>query len=389
MKKRLLIAGAIVTVFLIALGAFHFVLKPAMIKSFVAQNAPPPVSVSTEDARTETWTPRVRSIGTLTAIQGVDIAPQVGGVVSAIQFESGDRVQKDAELVLIDDEVEQADLLSNKASLREAMLEFTRQENLQERGFAAEARLDEARAQRDSAAAAVQRTRALIEQKTIKAPFSGKLGLKRVEIGQYVSAGTTLVTLQTLDPIWVDFPVPENEISKLEQGQKIEVSVDAFPGETFSGSIETLDARVDKDTRTLIVRGRIGNPEEKLLPGMFANVSVAAGEPAEVVTVPRTAISFSLYGDSIYVVKKGEPAQPKGKQSAAESDDAKKAEPELIADRRFVKVGATQGSRIAVVEGVEAGETVITTGQLKLKPGARIAINNEAPLVPKQERPRQ
>jgi len=382
MTKRLIIAGAIVGIFLVALGAFHFVLKPAMIKSFVAQNVPPPASVSTEDARTENWIPRVRSIGSLTAIQGVDIAPQVSGIISGIQFESGDRVIKGAELVLIDDEVEQADLLSNKASLREAMLEFDRQENLQGRGFAAEARLDEARAQRDSAAASVQRTRALIDQKTIKAPFAGKLGIKQVEIGQYVSAGTTLVTLQTLDPIWVDFPVPENQISKLEAGQEIEVSVDAFPGETFTGKVETLDARVDKDTRTLIVRGRIGNPEEKLLPGMFTNVAVHAGEPAEVVTVPRTAITFSLYGDSIYVVKKGKPDEKAG-------NDGKPAEPELTADRRFVRVGATQGDRIAVLEGVKAGETVITTGQLKLKPGARVAINNEAPLKPQPQRPRQ
>lgn len=382
MKKRLIIAAAIVGVFLIALGGFHFVLKPTMIKKFIAQNVPPPASVSTEVAKSETWIPRIRSIGTLTAIQGVELASQVGGVVSAIQFESGDKVQKGAELILLDDAVEQADLLNNKATLRGAMLEFTRQQDLQGRGFAAEAKLDDARSSRDSAAASVQKTRALIEQKTIKAPFAGKLGLKNVEIGQYVSAGMALVTLQTLDPVWVDFPVPENEISKIEEGQAITVSVDAFPGASFSGSVETLDARVSKDTRTLVVRGRLANPGEKLLPGMFANVSVEAGEPAELITVPRTAVSFSLYGDSIYVVKKGEtPAQAK--------DSEKTAEPELTADRRFVRVGPTQGDRIAILEGVKAGEPVITTGQLKLKPGARVAINNEAPLIPQTERPKQ
>lgn len=382
MTKRLIIAAAIVGVFLIALGGFHFVLKPAMIKNFVSQNVPPPASVSTEVAKSESWIPRVNSIGTMTAIQGVDIAPQVGGIVSAIQFESGDRVQKGAELILLDDEVEQADLLNHKATLRGAMLEFTRQQNLQDRGFAAEAKLDDARSSRDSAAAAVQKTRALIEQKTIKAPFSGKLGIKHVEIGQYVSAGMSLVTLQTLDPIWVDFPVPENEISNIKQGQVIEVTVDAFPGETFSGKVETLDARVSKDTRTLVVRGRLGNDDEKLLPGMFANVAVEAGEPATVITVPRTAVSFSLYGDSVYVVKKGDaPEKPK--------EDGSPAEPELTADRRFVKVGPTEGDRIAILEGVKEGETVITTGQLKLRPGARVAINNDAPLKPQSERPKQ
>lgn len=382
MTKRLIIAAAIVGVFLVALGGFHFVLKPAMIKNFVSQNVPPPASVSTEVAKSESWIPRVNSIGTMTAIQGVDIAPQVGGIVSAIQFESGDRVQKGAELILLDDEVEQADLLNHKATLRGAMLEFTRQQNLQDRGFAAEAKLDEARSSRDSAAASVQKTRALIDQKTIKAPFSGKLGIKHVEIGQYVSAGMSLVTLQTLDPIWVDFPVPENEISNIRQGQVIEVTVDAFPGETFSGKVETLDARVSKDTRTLVVRGRLGNDDEKLLPGMFANVAVQAGEPATVITVPRTAVSFSLYGDSVYVVKKGDaPEKPK--------EDGSPAEPELTADRRFVKVGPTEGDRIAILEGVKEGETVITTGQLKLRPGARVAINNDAPLKSQSERPKQ
>lgn len=380
MHKRLLIAGVIVVVFLAALGAFHFILKPAMIKSFVAQNAPPPASVATEEAKSETWTPRVTSIGTLTAIQGVEIAPQVSGIVSTIQFESGERVEKGAELILLDDEVEQADLLSNKATLREAMLEFERQQDLQGRGFAAEAKLDEARSARDSAAASVQRTRALIEQKTIKAPFDGRLGLKLVEVGQYVSAGTPMVTLQKLDPIWVDFPIPENEISKIKPGQRIEVMVDAYKGKMFQGRVETLDARVDKDTRTLVVRGRISNPDEKLLPGMFANVSIEAGEPANVVAVPRTAVTFGLYGDSIYVVKAGE-AKP--------ADAEQPAEPELTADRRFVRLGETQEGRIAVLEGVEAGETVITTGQLKLRPGARVKINNEAPLTPQPERPKQ
>jgi membrane fusion protein (multidrug efflux system) len=381
MKKRLIMAAIAVVAFLAALSAFHFVLKPAMIKKFVSQNAPPPASVSTEVARVEMLTPRTRAIGTLVAIQGVELSSQVSGIISKIQFDSGDTVAKDAELVLLDDEVEQADLLSNKATLREAMLEFQRQDDLMGRGFAAEAKLDEARAKRDSAAATVQRIRALINQKTIKAPFAGKLGLKKVDVGQFVDAGQVLVTIQQLDPIWVDFPVPEREISTLSPGQQIDVTVDAFPGETFNGTVEMLDARVSQDTRTLTVRGRLANPDQKLLPGMFANVSVRSGEPAPVVMVPRTAVTVSLYGDSIYVVKKGE-------ADAKASEDGKTAEPELTAERRFVRVGATEGGRIAVLEGIKEGETVITTGQLKLRPGARIKTNNEAPLIPADDRPR-
>lgn len=377
MTKRLVITGAVVAVFLAGLAAYHYVLKPALIQKFVAQNVPPPASVAAEPAKSEEWVTHVNSIGTLAAIQGVDLSSQVGGVVSAIQFESGDTVQKGAQLVKLDDQVEQADLASNKATLREALLEFERQKDLQGRGFAAEAKLEEARTARDAASAAVQRTRAVIAQKTIVAPFSGKLGLKQVEIGQYVSPGQMLVSLQTLDPIWVDFPIPEKEIDRLKPGQRLEITVDAFPGQRFSGEVETLDARVSKETRTLTVRGRLPNPGGKLLPGMFANVTVLSGEAVKRVTVPRTAVTFSLYGDSVYVVKEEETA-----------GEAKAEGKNLVVDRRSVRVGATQGDRIAILEGLKAGELVVTTGQLKLRPGARVKINNEAPLTPAPKRPR-
>jgi membrane fusion protein (multidrug efflux system) len=375
MTKRLVITSAVVAVFLAGLAIFNYVVKPAMIQKFVAQNAPPPASVAAEPAKSEKWVTRINSIGSMTAIQGVELSSQVGGVVSAIQFESGETVQKGAHLVKLDDQVEQADLASNKATLREALLEFERQKDLQGRGFAAEAKLEEARTARDSASAAVQRTRAVIAQKTIVAPFSGKLGLKQVEIGQYVSPGQMLVSLQALDPIWVDFPIPEKEIGLLKPGQTLEITVDAYRGETFTGVVETLDARVSKETRTLIVRGRLPNPGGKLLPGMFANVTVLSGEPKEIVSVPRTAITFSLYGDSIYVVKE-------------EGSAAKAGAKTLVVDRRPVRTGATRGDRIAILEGIKAGEMVVTTGQLKLRPGARVTINNEAPLTPAPERPR-
>lgn len=404
MTKRLVIAGVIVVVFLAALAGFHFILKPAMIQKFVAQNAPPPAAVSTEVAKAETWQPKRHAIGTLVAIQGVDVSSQVGGIVRTIQFDSGQQVAKDAELVHLDDEVEQADLLAQKATLRDAMSEFNRQKDLQGRGFAAEAKLDEARAARDTSAATVQRIRAVIDQKTIKAPFAGRLGLKRIDLGQYVSPGTALVTLQMLDPIWVDFPVPEKQIGEIETGQTVEARVDAYPGQTFIGKVETLDARVDKDTRTLTVRARIKNPDEKLLPGMFANVSVLAGEKMEVVVVPRTAISYSLYGDSVYVVKEdsGE-KKPSGEAQAAEekkdapedkaanpgADAGKGDEKKLVVERRFVRVGETRKDRVAITEGIKSGELVVTSGQLKLKPQAHVTINNEAPLNPPKEMPKQ
>lgn len=401
MKKRLAIAGLIVVLFLGALAGFHFILKPAMIQKFVAQNAPPPAAVSTEVARSETWQPEKHAIGTLVAIQGVDVSSQVGGIVRSIQFESGERVVQGAELVHLDDEVEQADLLAEKAKLRDAIREFERQQDLQGRGYAAEAKLDAARASRDSSAATVQRLRAVIDQKAIKAPFAGRLGLKKIDVGQYVSPGTALVSLQTHHPIWIDFPVPEKQIGEIEVGQTVEARVDAYPGETFSGKVETLDARVDNDTRTLTVRARIQNPDEKLLPGMFANISVFAGKPRDVVVVPRTAVSYSLYGDSVYVVKedtgedkKNEAGAASGQETAAAKDKpAETAKQDgdkpLVVERRFVRIGETRKNWIALSEGVKPGETVVTSGQLKLKPGTRVTINNESPLTPPKEMPKQ
>jgi len=211
-----------------------------------------------------------------------------------------------------------------------------------------------------------------------------------------VSAGPALTSLQALDPIRVDFPMPEQSIGKLRVGQAISLTVDAFPGQVFKGEIQSLDARVAQDTRTLLVRGILANKERKLLPGMFANVTVHAGEPINVVTVPRTAVTYSLYGDSVYVVKPA-PAKEGQAQGASQAQGAgaqageaqKPAEPSLIADRRFVKSGAVREDRVAITSGLQAGEEVVTTGQIKLNPGAAIRIDNSQPLTRPEDRPKQ
>jgi membrane fusion protein (multidrug efflux system) len=223
----------------------------------------------------------------------------------------------------------------------------------------------------------------VIAQKTIRAPVSGRLGIRKVERGQYVSSGMTLVTVQKLDPIRADFPLPEQMIGKLKVGQTIEIAVDAFPGKVFKGTIESLDARVAQDTRTLLVRGRLPNPDAKLLPGMFANVTVLVGNARPVVTVPRTAVNYSLYGDSVYVVKAVDAPPDK----AAETQKA--GERKLVAERRFVKTGHARDDRVAIVEGIKAGDEVVTTGQLKLNPGATIRIDNDQPLVRPEARPKE
>ena len=393
MIKRFLIAAIIVGLFLGGVGYFNLVFKPKMIGEFMAKMAPPPATVTAEAAKTESWIERVRAIGTLVAIEGVDVAPQVGGIVTDYFFDSGHDVEKGEKLVTLDTSVEEADLADRKAVLRQADIDFGRQSRLVKQADVSQATLDATIAKRDSAAAAVQRIEAIIAQKTIIAPFAGRLGLRHVEKGQYVEAGHALVWLQALDPIWVDFPVPEATVGKFMIGSAVELTANAFPGQLFKGEVEAFDAKLGADTRMLMVRARVPNPDRKLLPGMFANVAVLAGGARELVTVPRTAVTYGLYGDSVWVVKEGvsEPAATPAPMASAEpvasavAADATPvgaipAEPKRIAERRFVRVGPTEGDRVAILDGVRAGEKVVTSGQLKLQPGATIKVDNSSAL---------
>jgi membrane fusion protein (multidrug efflux system) len=316
-------------------------------------------------------------------VQEINIAPQIGGVVVSVRVESGEDVEKGAPLFEIDNSVEQADLKNNLAVLKNAGLVLERQRQLIQGGNTAKANFDSAEASRDSAAAAVERVRAIIAQKMLTAPFAGRMGIRKLDLGQYVSPGTSLITLQQLDPIFVDFPIPEKSLDALKPGQAIEVEVDAYPGQIFRGVIKTVDARIAQDSRNVLVRGQLANPKKQLLPGMFANVNVIAGAPAKVVTLPRTAITFSLYGDSVFVVK---PVSPDagGAQAAPVNGDAP-----LIVERRAVRTGDIREDRIAISDGVEPGETIVAEGQLKLQSGARVRIDPAAHLAPLAVRPKE
>jgi membrane fusion protein (multidrug efflux system) len=282
--------------------------------------------------------------------------------------------------------VEEADLTRNQAMLLEAEHDLKRQESLVKGRIVSQAVVDTTISKRDTAAASVQKMEAQIAQKNIKAPFSGRLGLRHVEKGQYVSPGQALVWLQSLDPIWIDFPVPEGDLGKLKPGATIELTVSAYPGKVFTGAIEAFDARVTAESRTLMVRGVLPNADHKLLPGMFANVGVLEGKPKDLVTVPRTAVTYGLYGDSVWVVKE---SPPEPEKTAAVGADTPVPTPQLTAERRFVRVGPSQGDEVAILEGIKAGEQVITSGQLKLHPDMAIKIDNARPLTPQAERPRQ
>lgn len=365
------------------LGYFQFVVKPQMIKQFVAQIGRPPVTVAVAEAKAETWTPILPAIGSFRAVQGIDVAPQVGGALVAVKVDSGQDVEKGTPLFEIDNFVEQADLKNYLAVLKNADLALERQRQLSATGNTAKANFDSAEATRDSAAASVERIRAVIAQKKLAAPFSGRLGIRKIDLGQYVSPGTSLITLQQLDPIYVDFPVPEKWLDILKPGQEIDVTVDAFPGKTFHGQVATIDARISPESRNVLVRGQFANKDRQLLPGMFANVSVNAGKPEKVVTLPRTAITYSLYGDSVFVVvPAGTPGG--GAQAATSNNDVP-----LKIERRFVRVGEARGDRTAILDGVKPGEKIVSEGQVKLEPDARVRIDPNAKLTPQAVRPKE
>ena len=369
--------------FLLILGSlsgglyfFQFIFKPELIKGIIAKSVQPPTTVAVEAAKAESWVPRLAAIGTFKPVQGIDVAAQVGGVVRAIHTVSGKDIAKGAPILEIDDSVEQADLKANLATLKNAELAFERQRQLVGGGNGTQVNLDTAQAARDSAAAAAERTRAIIAQKAVVAPFAGRLGLRKIDPGQFVAAGSSLVTLTQLDTLFADFPVPEQSLEKVKIGQAVEIKVDAFPGKVFHGKIGSIDARVNPETRNVTVRAEVANKALDLLPGMFANVDVLAGDAVNVVTLPRTGVTFSLYGDSIFVIKAVPDQAPvTGQALAAPGTDGP-----LIAERRFVRTGDSRGDRVAIVEGLAAGERVVTQGQVKLQPNARVKIDPEAAL---------
>jgi membrane fusion protein (multidrug efflux system) len=364
------------------LAYFQFAVKPQIVKAIIAEIGSAPVTVAVTEARTESWVTRLPAIGTFRAFQGIDIAPQIGGKVTAVHVDSGQDVAKGKLLFEIDHSVEEADLASNLATLKNTVLTLERQQKLTVSGNTAKANVDSAEAARNSAAAAVARVRATIDQKMLVAPFAGRLGIRRIDLGQYVSPGTSLVTLQQLDPIYLDFPLPEKWLDLLKEGQPIEVAVDAYPGRTFRGTIAAIDARVATDSRNVWVRGVFDNKATQLLPGMFANLDVVAGAPVETVTLPRTAINSSLYGDNVYVVK------PVPAEAGSASNAADPVSGSLAVERRFVRVGETRDERIAILDGVRPGEKVVTEGQVKLTPDAKVRISPAAPLAPLPERPK-
>ncbi len=362
MLKRFLIAGGVLLgIALIVGGVFGFRMYK-MIQGFKSQKQI--VTVSEEPAKQETWQPNFVSVGNLDPVQGADISNQVAGNVTAINFDSGQEVEKGQLLVQLDDSNEQAQLQGFKAQEKLADLNAQRAHDIFSKHLISQSDVDTADSNLKQAQANVANTQADINKKSIRAPFSGHTGIRNVNLGQYLPSGTVLVTLQALDHMYASFNLPEQALSSLAKGQRMDVTVDAYPNQKFAGEINAIDSKVDPSSHTVRVQGMIANPQHQLRAGMFANVSISAGKPGEFVTVPKSAVTYSLYGNSVFVV-----APDKEKK-----DD--KGQPLLTATEVFVKLGDEHGTRVAVLEGIKAGDQVVTTGMQKLHTGATVVIDN-------------
>lgn len=361
-RVRLGVALVLMTLLIALLGGglwgFNY-MREKGTAAYFASMVPPPTAVSAAPARSGPMPRYLDGIGSLISVRQVDVAPEVAGRVTTILFEAGSEVKAGDPLVQLNDEEERADLGAYQAQSTLAQANLGRTTKLATRDFASQATLDTNRSALDQARAGIARTQAIIDQKLIRAPFAGELGIRQVQLGQYVSPGTPLVTLTDLDPLYVNFTLPEQTRAEVEVGRKVEVRVDAFSDRVFEATLTTVEPQVDPSTRTIKLQATLPNPDKLLLPGMFANARLVLPPDPDVVTVPETAVTQTLYGDSVYVVH--DDAAPDGK-------------PVQKAVQTFVETGSVADGRIVIKRGVEAGDMVVASGQLKLHNGAAVTI---------------
>lgn len=351
----------------IAFYAFDF--KPKMLATVILGAPRPPETVSAEAARTEQWQPQISGIGTLIASKGIDVTPQAGGTVTEINFESGQNVKKGDLLVKLDTASEEADLRSIAAELANTESELKRRQGLADKGIIAVTELDQLKTRKRVLEAGMDRRRAEIAQKHVYAPWDGRVGLRDIALGSYLAPGQKIVWLQKIDPIFIDFPVTESDYGRLAMGEKVTATFNAFPAESFTGKIVTSDARVSGTSRMITLRAELPNPDGKLVPGMYADVRVDVGSEEQVVTVPQTAVTFSLYGDNVFVVN----------TVKAKDKDGKDID-ELVVERRFVKAGPVREGRVSIASGLKPGDQVVTAGHNKIDQGSKVVIDNSIAL---------
>jgi len=370
LRRMLLMLGAVIVVVLI-LAALKFNSIYSQIQQFKAPK--PPINVEVAESSRLPWQSRLPAIGTLTASQGIDLSVEIAGTISAVQFRSGEKVSKGQPIVLLDSEIEQASLTAAQADLHLAKVEFERARSLVDRQAISRSEFDRLNAESQKAAATVAQLKASLAKKRILAPFSGTIGISQVDVGDFVAAGTPITTLQDLSTLFVDFYLAEQQVPLLAIGQPVHLQVAAFPGEQFEGKIVALNPKVEITTRNVQVRAELANPGERLLPGMFADLQVLLPSEEPQVVVPETAITYTLYGNSVLVVKEGQAPTPEDDTEVV-TEAPERSEPYLVVERRFVKTGERRDGRVVILEGLDVGEQVVIAGQLKLDNGAHVAI---------------
>lgn len=362
MTKRMLImlGGVLVLIAALAFGKYLHIQK--MIAS-----APKhvPSTVTTTKATAMVWQPQLAAAGTITAFRGVDVASEISGLVRQIKFKSGQNVKKGDVLFELNDDADIAYLNSLKAKTELAETVLKRNKAQLEVEGVSQAQVDTDTADLKNIRALVKQQQAVVDKKTIRAPFSGRLGITYINPGQYINPGDKLVTLQKIDPIYVNFYVPQKHTTTVKVGQSLTIYSDAFPGVPFKGKVNAINPIVDLNSRNVQVQATLNNEKQQLLPGMFANVSVDVGEKDKFITLPQTAITYNPYGSTVFVAK------PSEKQEKDEQ-----GHPVSVATQVFVTTGATRGDQVAILKGLKEGEEVVTSGQLKLKNGSTIVVNN-------------
>jgi multidrug efflux system membrane fusion protein len=346
----------------------HF--RGEMIKQFFASNKPPPSNVSVAEAKSEVIPNLLTAVGDLAAVHQVNVTSDVSGRITDIMFAAGSNVKAGAPLVQLFDGPEQGDLASFKAQATVAQLSLDRAKQLAARQFGPQATVDQAQAAFDQANAGISKTEAIISQKLVRAPFDGELGVRKVEVGQYLTAGSQIVSLTDLSMLYANFTVTEKDSAQLKVGQTVRVVVDAYPGRKFEGQITTIEPQISTDTRNIRVQATIANPDHILKPGMFATTTVVLPDKPPVVTVPETAVDYTLYGDSVFII------------TEKKEDDGKTS---LTAVRSFVQAGNRIEGRAEILKGLKAGDRVVAVGQLKLQSGSAVTISTDPqPSIPAQ-----
>jgi multidrug efflux system membrane fusion protein len=367
MVRWFIIVGLLLALLVGAFVGFN-AFRSKMIAQFFATNKPPPASVTVANAKSEVVPNLLRAVGELVAVHQVNVTSDVSGRITDIMFTAGSTVTAGAPLVQLFDAPEQGDLASFKAQATVAQLSLDRAKQLASRQFGPQATVDSAQAAFDQANAGIAKTQAIISQKLVRAPFDGELGVRRVEVGQFLTAGTQIVTLTDLSAVYANFTTTEKESATLKVGQTVRVVVDAYPSRIFEGKITTIEPQINTDTRNIRIQATIENPDHVLKPGMFATTTVVMPDKPAVVTVPETAVDYTLYGDSVYLI------------TEKKADDGNTS---LTAVRTFVRTGDRTDGRVVITSGLKPGDRVVAVGQLKLQSGASVSISPDpAPPIP-------